>query len=85
MENSNVTFQEIEMSEFEFRMSILVGVTFGTTFLVGLVGNSLVLLTIISQRKMQSSTNILIFNLAIAELIFIILCVPSTGLNYVLR
>lgn len=89
MENSvimdNVTSQEIEMSDFEFRMVIMVGVTFGITFLVGFIGNLLVLLTILCLRKMQSSTNILILNLAIAELILIILCIPSTGMNYILR
>ena len=40
---------------------------------------------ILLQKKMHNATNILILNLAIAEIVFIIICVPFTGLNYVLR
>ncbi len=70
---------------FELKMSILVLTTFSLTFIIGLVGNFMVLLTILLQKKMQSTTNILILNLAIAELIFICLCVPATGSNYILK
>lgn len=58
---------------------------FYTLKFVGIIGNSLVLLTILLQKQMRSTTNILILNLAFAELLFILLCVPFTGLNYVLR
>lgn len=83
--SANMTSEEMEISNFEFRVAVLVAVTFGITFLVGLIGNSMVALTIIFQKKMRSTTNILILNLAIAELIFVILCVPTTGLNIVLE
>jgi allatostatin receptor len=74
-----------ERSSFETKIAILVAVTFSITFIVGMIGNSLVLLTILFQKQMRSTTNILILNLAIAELLFISICVPFTGLNYVLR
>jgi allatostatin receptor len=74
-----------ERSSFETKIAILVAVTFSFTFFVGIIGNSLVLLTILFQKQMRSTTNILILNLAIAELLFISICVPFTGLNYVLR
>lgn len=70
---------------FELKIAILIGITFSITFIVGIIGNSLVLLTILFQKQMRSTTNILILNLAIAELLFILICVPFTGLNYVLR
>ena len=70
---------------FELKIAILISITFGITIIVGIVGNSLVLLTILLQKQMRSTTNILILNLAFAELLFILLCVPFTGLNYVLR
>ncbi|CAF0711269.1 unnamed protein product [Brachionus calyciflorus] len=69
---------------FESKMAILVGITFSATIVIGLVGNSLVLLTYLFQKQMRSTTNIIILNLAIAELLFIFLCVPFTGFNYVL-
>lgn len=70
---------------FESLIAILVGVTFSITIVVGIIGNSLVLLTVLFQKQMRSTTNIIILNLSIAELLFILLCVPFTGLNYVLR
>jgi allatostatin receptor len=70
---------------FELRMAYLIGITFGITIIVGIIGNSLVFLTIMFQKQMRSTTNILILNLAIAELLFILICVPSTGLNYVMK
>ena len=73
------------MSSFELKIAIIVGITFSITFIVGIIGNLLVLVTILFQKQMRSTTNILILNLAIAELLFILICVPSTGLNYVLR
>ena len=79
----NATSQSSD--HFEFKMTILVVLTFSLTFVVGLIGNIMVVLTILCQKKMQSTTNLLILNLAIADLIFCVLCIPSTGLNYVLR
>ena len=86
MENLiNQTNQSDNEHDFEFRIALVVGITFTFTFIVGLIGNTLVLLTVLLQKKMHNATNILILNLAIVELLFIIICVPFTGLNYVLR
>nr|QVK45655.1 G protein-coupled receptor [Proales similis] len=76
--------QESGYSAFELKIAILITITFGITIIVGIVGNLLVLLTIVLRKQMRSTTNILILNLAVAELLFILLCVPFTGLNYVL-
>lgn len=80
MEDFNQTNVEIRFeNEFEFKIALVVGITFSITFFVGLVGNSLVLLTVLLQQTMRNATNILILNLALVELLFIILCVPFTG------
>ena len=87
--NNNNTTTNSEMDDyytpFEFFLAILIGITYSITMIVGIIGNSLVLLTVLLQPQMRSTTNILILNLAIAELLFIIICVPFTGVNYVLR
>ena len=74
-----------ELAGFEKKIQLIVGISYFITFVVGICGNSLVLLTISLHKQMRSTTNILILNLAIAEIFFIILCVPFTGLNYVVR
>lgn len=83
--NSLLGETEIDFWSFETKIAILVGVTFSISIIIGLIGNALVLLTFLFQKQMRSTTNIIILNLAIAELLFIFLCVPFTGLNYVLR
>ena len=83
--NENISSNSHQMTSFEMRIAAITVITYSFTFIVGIIGNSLVLITILFQKQMRSTTNILILNLAIAELLFILICVPSTGLNYVLR
>jgi len=71
-----------EKSTLETVVSIVVPITFGIVFIVGLIGNSFVIWTA-SKRHMRSPTNILIVSLAIADLLFIIFCVPNTAVDYV--
>lgn len=48
------------------------------TFLVGLVGNSLVCFAVWRNTKMRTITNMFIVNLSVADLGVIIICLPST-------
>lgn len=63
-------------------ISILVPTLFGIIVAVGLLGNSLVVVVVSCNSKMRSTTNILIINLAVADLLFIIFCVPFTACDY---
>ena len=60
---------------------ILVGILFGTTTVIGTVGNLLVIIVVYSNKQMRNSTNILILSLALADLFFIIICVPFTAVT----
>lgn len=53
---------------------IIVPVVFGLIFLLGIIGNSLVMVVIgrIKSRRSRSTTNIFILNLSIADLSFLI-------------
>ncbi|CAF0955631.1 unnamed protein product [Adineta steineri] len=55
---------------------------FSTFFVLGLIGNSLVLIGIGLNKGMQTSTNLLIFNLALADILFIIVCIPTTLFSF---
>ncbi|CAG0897682.1 unnamed protein product [Darwinula stevensoni] len=63
-------------------VSTVVPILFGITVLVGFIGNTLVVLVVLANQQMRSTTNILIFNLALADLLFIIFCVPFTATDY---
>ena len=68
--------------QFEQRVRICVAILFTLIVLVGFVGNLLVIIVVFSNKKMQNTTNILIVSLAVADLSFIVFCVPFTAANY---
>ncbi|XP_069957553.1 RYamide receptor isoform X2 [Cherax quadricarinatus] len=49
---------------------------YAAIFLLALVGNSLVLYTVAANRKMHTVTNLFIANLAVGDLLIMVLCVP---------
>ncbi|KAG8183929.1 hypothetical protein JTE90_029033 [Oedothorax gibbosus] len=63
-------------------LSILVPILFGIIIIAGLIGNTLVVIAVTCNPQMRSTTNILIINLAIADLLFIVFCVPFTAWDY---
>jgi hypothetical protein len=62
----------------ELKLGILKICLFSTFFVLGLIGNSLVLIGIGLNKGMQTPTNLLIFNLALADILFIVVCIPTT-------
>ncbi|GFO10800.1 Elevenin receptor 1 [Plakobranchus ocellatus] len=50
--------------------------TYSLTLLVGLVGNILVIFSILYYRRMRTTTNVFLLSLASADLLLILLCVP---------
>lgn len=65
-------------------VSTVVPVFFGIIGLAGLLGNALVVLVVSANPGMRSTTNLLIINLAVADLLFVVFCVPFTATDYVL-
>lgn len=60
----------------------VVFVLFGIIFIVGLIGNLLVVIVVLFNPLMRSTTNYLIINLAISDLLFVIMCIPFTARYY---
>lgn len=67
---------------FEHLVQIIVPMIFGLIVILGFVGNILVIFVVWSYKQMQNTTNILIVSLAVADLFFIIFCVPFTAASY---
>ncbi|XP_046641137.1 allatostatin-A receptor-like isoform X2 [Daphnia pulicaria] len=65
-------------------ISIVVPVIFGIIAIVGFFGNALVVTVVVANSRMRSTTNLLIVNLALADLLFIVFCVPFTASDYAL-
>ena len=58
---------------------VTVPVLFGVVTLSGLVGNGLVIYVIVSRERMQTVTNLLLLNLAVADLAFVLVVPPFTA------
>ena len=72
--------QETSVERF---LAIFVPILFGITTIVGTCGNLLVIIVVLSNKQMRNTTNILILNLALADLFFIIVCVPFTAVGMI--
>ena len=69
-------------SDFERYTRIIVPTIFGFILVLGLFGNSLVIIVVLADKHMRNTTNILILSLAFADLFFILFCVPFTATGY---
>lgn len=93
---SHIALRGVEnCKEFEFEIgfdrdlverivAVIVPVFFGIIGILGLVGNTLVVVVVAANPSMRSTTNILIINLAVADLLFVIFCIPFTATDFVL-
>lgn len=68
--------------EFYYRhgrvMNILYCVAYSIVFLVGIIGNSFVIAVVLRSPRMRTVTNYFIVNLAVADFLVIIFCLPAT-------
>nr|AKQ63071.1 FLamide receptor 1 [Platynereis dumerilii] len=62
--------------------TIVVPILFGFVTLLGTFGNLLVIYVIFSRQKMRTVTNLLLLNLAFADLTFLLICPPFTALSF---
>ncbi|TRY72287.1 hypothetical protein TCAL_16178, partial [Tigriopus californicus] len=51
-------------------------IVYTLTFLLGVVGNLLIVVAVFGYKRMKSSTNIFLASLAIADLLFCLICIP---------
>ncbi|XP_053947129.1 allatostatin-A receptor [Anastrepha ludens] len=78
-------FEEMDELSPELRnfVRIVVPFCFGIFALTGFFGNTLVILVVIFNQQMHSTTNLLIVNLAVADLLFVVFCIPFTATDYI--
>lgn len=78
-------YEEIDELSPELRkfVQIVVPFCFGIFALSGFFGNTLVILVVLFNQQMHSTTNLLIVNLAVADLLFVVFCIPFTATDYI--
>ena len=77
-------YEDLDWSSFP--ESIVVPVLFGIVFFAGLLGNGIVLFVVARSgfASKKNITNLYFGNLALADLCFLIVCVPTTAMTYLL-
>lgn len=75
---------QLSMAQLEKVVSIVVPIFFSVVVFIGFFGNNLVILVVTFNKQMRNTTNLLILNLAVADLLFIVCCVPFTATSYAL-
>uniref|UniRef100_A0A0K0ECU2 G_PROTEIN_RECEP_F1_2 domain-containing protein n=1 Tax=Strongyloides stercoralis TaxID=6248 RepID=A0A0K0ECU2_STRER len=64
-------------------LDIIIMVVYSFMTLLGAIGNIGVLMVIFIDKKFHEPTNMMIMNLAIADLFFVLICIPPTSLNLI--
>ena len=70
------------MLAYEAVVRVVVPVVFTVIAILGFVGNLSVIIVVVANLQMRSTTNTLIISLAVADLLFIVICVPFTAVSY---
>jgi hypothetical protein len=81
---NNITMVYQDQGDFTFEavVKIVVPIIFSLIAILGFAGNMLVIIVVSFNHQMRNTTNILILNLAIADLFFSLICVPFTAMVY---
>ncbi|CAL1529231.1 unnamed protein product, partial [Lymnaea stagnalis] len=82
--NTSMSDQDEMTMTFEDYVRIIVPTIFGVICVLGVFGNSLVIIVVLTDKHMRNTTNILILSLALADLLFLVCCVPFTAVGYAL-
>jgi len=74
---------DVDDETFERTVRLVVPTVFGLVTVLGLVGNLLVIVVALRHHA-RNTTSVLIVGLAVADLVFIVICVPFTAAIYTL-
>lgn len=75
-ENSYLSYKDLYRHS--VALTAVYCVAYVIVFLVGLVGNSFVIAVVLRSPRMRTVTNYFIVNLAVADILVIVFCLPAT-------
>ena len=73
---------EDDLLFYYYLWTVITPTVFGVITVVGTVGNLLVIYVIVTQRGMRTVNNLLLLNLAAADIAFLVICVPFNAYKY---
>ena len=80
-------FYEYDANSYSIPVEQLVPVSivYGLTMILGVIGNTLVIVSVARFKKMQNVTNMFLLSLASADLLLVLICVPVKVINQFIR
>lgn len=82
--NTTVTPSSAPVHLFSKEALILIPL-YAIIFVLSVVGNSLVMVTLLQHKRMRTPMNVLLLNLAISDILLGVFCMPFTLTGYLLR
>ena len=73
------------LSTYTSPFSLLLIVLYGVVFVLGLVGNVMVIAVIVRHKHMRTVTNLFFLNLAVGDLLVVCVCMPFTLAPYLYK
>lgn len=80
----NDTADDPDSQNQSFPVTVLLCVAYSVVFIVGVTGNCLVVTVVYRSPRMRSPTNLFITNLACADLLVNVICIPFTLISSVM-
>ncbi|OQR66568.1 gastrin/cholecystokinin type B receptor-like [Tropilaelaps mercedesae] len=82
LEEDDVIFlEDMSIYRYSLWLSVLLVGGYASVFIIGLVGNLCVIVVVHRSPRMRSATNHLIVNLAVVDIVVLLVCVPSNLLS----
>lgn len=81
--NTSVNFNHTQQSWIQIASQIIP--LYSVIFLLAVIGNSLVILTLVQNKRMRTITNLFLLNLAVSDLFLGVFCMPFTLVGMLLR
>lgn len=75
---SSLQLSSQEYLRHSFTVSLILTVAYTLVFLIGLLGNSFVVIIVCKSARMRTVTNYFIANLAFADILVLLFCLPAT-------
>lgn len=76
--SDNATKEAVPLIKQPLHILVVYTLAYGLVFIIGLIGNGFVITVIYKDPGMRNVTNYFILNLAVADLLVVIICVPIT-------
>ncbi len=80
--NSSQGSNESDVKFYFYFYKVLTPILLGIIMALGLFGNCLVMVVIVTKKSMRTRVNVLLLNLAASDILFLIFCVPMTAYHF---